>query len=42
MTGFDLMRVSGAGMLERHMRWREVYSDYVRRTSTFFPRPPRS
>jgi steroid 5-alpha reductase family enzyme len=38
-----LMRVSGVTLLERHLtRNRPGYDDYARRTSTFFPRPPRS
>jgi steroid 5-alpha reductase family enzyme len=38
-----LMRVSGVPMLERHMRKRRPgYEDYARRTSAFFPRPPRA
>ena len=38
-----LMRVSGVTLLERHMTSsRPGYEDYARRTSAFFPRPPRS
>ena len=38
-----LMRVSGVPLLERHMaKRRPDYEEYVRRTSAFFPRPPRS
>ena len=38
-----LMRVSGVALLERHMtRSRPGYEEYARRTSAFFPRPPRS
>ena len=38
-----LMRVSGVSLLERHMaRSRPGYEEYARRTSSFFPRPPRS
>jgi steroid 5-alpha reductase family enzyme len=37
-----LVRVSGVALLERSLtRRREGYEDYVRRTSAFFPRPPR-
>jgi steroid 5-alpha reductase family enzyme len=37
-----LIRVSGVGLLERDIAERRPgYSDYVRRTSPFFPRPPR-
>ena len=38
-----LMRVSGVPILERSLtRRRPGYADYVARTSTFFPRPPRN
>lgn len=38
-----LIRVSGAGLLERTIgERRPAYADYARRTSGFFPRPPRS
>jgi steroid 5-alpha reductase family enzyme len=34
--------VSGVPLLERGMRERRPgYADYIRRTSAFFPRPPR-
>jgi len=37
-----LIRVSGAALLERSLRSRRPgYEAYVRRTSAFFPRPPR-
>jgi steroid 5-alpha reductase family enzyme len=36
-----LLRVSGVTLLEQGMRSRPGYEDYVRRTSTFFPRPPK-
>jgi steroid 5-alpha reductase family enzyme len=37
-----LMRVSGVALLERDIAARRPgYADYVRRTSAFFPRPPR-
>jgi steroid 5-alpha reductase family enzyme len=37
-----LMKVSGVPMLESSLRARRpAYADYVRRTSAFFPRPPR-
>lgn len=40
---FLLMRVSGVPMLEYKLkRTRPGYEDYVRRTATFFPRPPRA
>lgn len=37
-----LMRVSGVTLLEQSMKARPGYEDYVRRTSAFFPRPPRA
>lgn len=37
-----LMRVSGVPLLERSLKQRRPgYEDYVRRTSAFFPRPPK-
>jgi steroid 5-alpha reductase family enzyme len=37
-----LMKVSGAGLLEKDIGQRRPgYAEYVRRTSGFFPRPPR-
>jgi len=37
-----LMRVSGVGMLEKTIgERRPAYAEYKRRTSTFFPRPPK-
>lgn len=36
-----LMRVSGVTLLEQSLKARPGYEDYVRRTSAFFPRPPR-
>lgn len=36
-----LMRVSGVTLLEKTLRKRPGYDEYIRRTSTFFPRPPR-
>jgi steroid 5-alpha reductase family enzyme len=33
-------RVSGKDHLERAMRDRPGYADYIRRTSGFIPRPP--
>jgi len=37
-----LMRVSGVGLLEKSIsKRRPGYEEYKRRTSTFFPRPPR-
>jgi steroid 5-alpha reductase family enzyme len=42
LMSFLLLRVSGVPMLERGMHTRRPgYADYVRRTSAFFPRPPR-
>ena len=39
---FLLLRVSGVAMLEKTIgRRRPGYEDYVRKTSAFFPRPPR-
>ena len=39
---FMLLRVSGVAMLERGLKnRRNGYEDYIARTSTFFPRPPR-
>jgi steroid 5-alpha reductase family enzyme len=37
-----LMRVSGKQLLERRMRRRPGYAEYVARTSGFFPLPPRN
>ncbi len=42
LMSFLLMRVSGVPLLEQAMQNRPGYADYVRRTSGFFPRPPRS
>lgn len=36
-----LLRVSGVSLLEKHMAARPGYAEYVRRTSAFFPLPPR-
>ena len=37
-----LLRVSGVALLERSLSRRKPgYEEYVRRTSAFFPRPPR-
>lgn len=37
-----LMRVSGVGLLERQLhKSKPKYADYVKRTSAFFPMPPR-
>jgi steroid 5-alpha reductase family enzyme len=39
---FLLLRVSGVTMLDSHMKkTRPAYADYIRRTSSFIPRPPR-
>lgn len=37
-----LLRVSGVALLERGMRKRPDYAEYVARTSAFLPMPPRS
>jgi steroid 5-alpha reductase family enzyme len=43
LMSFLLMRVSGVPMLENRMKkTREGYEDYVKQTSSFFPRPPRA
>jgi steroid 5-alpha reductase family enzyme len=40
---FLLVRVSGVALLEKSLRKRKPeYEEYVRRTSSFFPRPPRA
>lgn len=36
-----LVRVSGVSLLEKTMKKRPGYDEYIRRTSSFFPRPPR-
>jgi len=42
MMSFLLLKVSGVSMLDAHLRAsRPGYSDYIRRTSAFVPRPPR-
>jgi steroid 5-alpha reductase family enzyme len=42
LMSFLLLRVSGVPLLERGLReHRPGYADYARRTSAFFPRPPR-
>jgi steroid 5-alpha reductase family enzyme len=42
VMSFFLMRVSGVPMLERSIgKRRPGYAEYARKTSTFFPRPPR-
>jgi steroid 5-alpha reductase family enzyme len=39
---FLLMRFSGVSLLEKDIgERRPAYADYVRRTNTFFPGPPR-
>lgn len=38
---FFLMRVSGVAMLEREMKKRPEYAEYIRHTSAFFPMPPK-
>jgi steroid 5-alpha reductase family enzyme len=43
IMSFLLMRVSGVPLLERSLRQRRPgYEAYIRRTSAFFPRPPRA
>jgi len=37
-----LTRVSGVSLLERTMSKRPGYAEYIARTSSFFPRPPRT
>ncbi len=40
---FFLVRISGVPMLERSLvKSRPGYQDYVRRTSSFIPRPPKT
>ena len=39
---FLLMRVSGVAMLEASMSQRPGYAEYMRRTSAFFPWPPKA
>lgn len=41
LMSFLLLRVSGVTLLEKSMRKRPGYDEYVRRTSAFFPWPPR-
>lgn len=41
LMSFLLLRVSGVPLLEKSMNSRPGYAEYVRRTSSFFPRPPR-
>ena len=41
LMSFLLLRVSGVTLLEKSMRKRPGYEAYVRRTSAFFPWPPR-
>ena len=37
-----LLKVSGVALLEKDIgERRPAYADYIRRTSAFFPRPPR-
>lgn len=36
-----LLRVSGVTLLEKSLSKRPGYDEYIRRTSSFFPRPPR-
>ena len=39
-----LVNISGKALLERNMlrKYGEAYEDYKRRTSGFFPRPPKA
>ncbi len=39
---FLLTRVSGRDLLERQLKKRPAYQDYIKRTSGFIPRPPKS
>jgi steroid 5-alpha reductase family enzyme len=41
VMSFLLLRVSGVTLLEKDLSRRPAYADYIRRTSAFFPRPPR-
>lgn len=41
IMNYLLVFVSGVAMLERNMRQKPKYEDYMARTSAFFPRPPR-
>jgi steroid 5-alpha reductase family enzyme len=41
MMTFMILKVSGVSMLEDLMRDRPGFADYARRTSIFFPRPPK-
>jgi len=42
LMSFLLLKVSGVALLEKSLRQRSPeYEDYIRRTSAFFPRPPR-
>lgn len=41
VMSFLLLRVSGVTLLEQGMKSKPGYEDYVRRTSTFFPRFPK-
>jgi len=38
---FLLTRVSGRDLLERQLKKRSAYQDYIKRTSSFIPRPPK-
>lgn len=43
LMNFLLMRVSGVAMLEKSLKEsKPKYADYIRRTSAFFPLPPKS
>jgi steroid 5-alpha reductase family enzyme len=37
-----ILKVSGVPMLERHYEGRADFEEYKRRTSAFFPLPPRA
>lgn len=41
LMSYLIVFVSGVAMLERNMRKKPKYEDYIERTSAFFPRPPR-
>ncbi len=41
LMNYLIVYVSGVALLEKHMREKPKYADYIRRTSAFIPRPPR-
>jgi len=42
VMSFVLLRLSGVPVMERHLKRRQGYEDYVLRTSAFFPKRPRT